>query len=133
MRSRSIFHRSHHLIASVGQFAIQLAALAGYKVVTTASQWNYDLVTSLGASAVFDYKDADVVEKVKAATGDTIRSVFDTISSADAQALSAAVVAPTGGKVIHVLGLVPEANSRSEVERSCTLLSTMLAEINLTK
>ena len=117
----------------MGQFAIQLAALAGYKVVTTASQRNYDLVTSLGASAVFDYKDPDVVEKVKAVTGDTIRSVFDTISSADAQALSAAVVAPTGGKVIHVLGLAPEANSRSEVERSCTLLSTMLAEINLTK
>jgi NADPH:quinone reductase-like Zn-dependent oxidoreductase len=41
-------------IASVGQFAIQLAHLSGYKVVTTASPYNFELVKSLGADAMFD-------------------------------------------------------------------------------
>ncbi|RPD66571.1 GroES-like protein [Lentinus tigrinus ALCF2SS1-7] len=112
--------------SSVGQFAIQLAALAGYKVVTTASPRNFELVTSLGASAVFDYKDPDVVDKVKAATGDSIRPAFDTISSAESQAISAAVIAPTGGKVMHVLAVHPEATSRTDVERSFTIIYSSL-------
>ncbi len=37
-------------------FAIQLAHIAGYKVVTTASPRNFDLCKSLGADAVFDVR-----------------------------------------------------------------------------
>ncbi|KAJ5816259.1 Polyketide synthase enoylreductase [Penicillium robsamsonii] len=40
---------------SVGCNAIQLAALAGYEVITTCSPENFEYVTTLGASAVFDY------------------------------------------------------------------------------
>jgi len=40
--------------SSVGQYAIQLAKLSGYKVVTTASKRNHELVKSLGADLVFD-------------------------------------------------------------------------------
>ena len=46
---------------SVGSAAIQLAAAAGYEVVTTASPRNFDYVRGLGASQVFDYNDASVV------------------------------------------------------------------------
>jgi NADPH:quinone reductase-like Zn-dependent oxidoreductase len=35
-------------------FAIQLAHIAGYKVVTTASPKNHELCKSLGADEVFD-------------------------------------------------------------------------------
>jgi NADPH:quinone reductase-like Zn-dependent oxidoreductase len=49
---------------SVGSCAIQLAAAAGYEVVTTASPKNFDYVRKLGASQVFDYNDADVVDKI---------------------------------------------------------------------
>ena len=35
-------------------YAIQLGHLAGYKVVTVASQRNWELCKSLGADAVFD-------------------------------------------------------------------------------
>ena len=37
-------------------YAIQLAHIAGYKVVTTASPKNHELVKSLGADAVFDVR-----------------------------------------------------------------------------
>ncbi len=46
---------------SVGSAAIQLAAAAGYEVVTTASPRNFAYVRKLGASQVFDYNDAKVV------------------------------------------------------------------------
>jgi NADPH:quinone reductase-like Zn-dependent oxidoreductase len=38
----------------VGQFAIQLAKLSGYKVVTVASPRNHEFLRGLGADAVFD-------------------------------------------------------------------------------
>lgn len=49
---------------SVGSAAIQLAAAAGYEVVTTASPKNFGYVRGLGASEVFDYNDANVVAKL---------------------------------------------------------------------
>jgi NADPH:quinone reductase-like Zn-dependent oxidoreductase len=49
----------------VGMYAIKLCTLAGYRVVTTCSPHNFDLVQSLGASAVFDYKDPNAPEKIK--------------------------------------------------------------------
>ena len=38
----------------VGQFAIQLAKLSGYKVVSVASPRNHELLRRLGADAAFD-------------------------------------------------------------------------------
>jgi NADPH:quinone reductase-like Zn-dependent oxidoreductase len=40
--------------SGVGQFAVQLAKLSGYKVVTVASPRNHEFLKSLGADAVFD-------------------------------------------------------------------------------
>ncbi|KAF6802777.1 zinc-binding oxidoreductase [Colletotrichum sojae] len=40
---------------SVGSVAIQLARLAGYKVVATASPNNHEYIVGLGAEQVFDY------------------------------------------------------------------------------
>ncbi|KAJ5201031.1 hypothetical protein N7449_005834 [Penicillium cf. viridicatum] len=50
--------------SSVGMTAIQLAAASGLKVVATASTSNHDIVQSLGASAVYDYKSSSVVEDI---------------------------------------------------------------------
>lgn len=49
---------------SVGSAAIQLAAAAGYEVVTTASPRNFDYVRGLGAGHVFDYNDRTVVDSL---------------------------------------------------------------------
>ncbi|MBE7179693.1 MAG: zinc-binding alcohol dehydrogenase family protein, partial [Terriglobus roseus] len=47
--------------SSVGSSCIQLAAAAGYKVITTASPSNYTYCKDLGASLVLDYHNPDVV------------------------------------------------------------------------
>ena len=54
---------------SVGSNAVQLAAAAGYRVVTTASPRNHERMRELGASAVFDYASSTVVRDVVAAIG----------------------------------------------------------------
>lgn len=67
--------------SSVGATSIQLAAASGLKVVTTASVANHDLVKSLGAHAVFDYRSSTIVEDmVKALASSNLIGVFDAIS-----------------------------------------------------
>lgn len=63
--------------SSVGQYAVQLLHLAGYKVVTTASESNWSLLKSYGADALFDYKDEKVSEKIKELTGDSLKFAID--------------------------------------------------------
>ncbi|TFY63381.1 hypothetical protein EVG20_g6344 [Dentipellis fragilis] len=55
--------------SSVGLFAIQLAHLSSYKVITTASPKNHELVKQYGADVVVDYHAPDVVEQIIKATG----------------------------------------------------------------
>lgn len=54
---------------SVGCNAVQLACASGYSVFATAGRQNHDLVRSLGAEAVFDYRDADVDQQIVRAVG----------------------------------------------------------------
>ncbi|MGN6324992.1 zinc-binding alcohol dehydrogenase family protein [Pseudolysinimonas sp.] len=61
---------------SVGSNAIQLARAAGYRVVTTASPVRHDAMRALGAEAVFDYRDPDVVRAVvDAVRGSTVAGI----------------------------------------------------------
>ncbi|KAL1947847.1 hypothetical protein VTO73DRAFT_13571 [Trametes versicolor] len=112
--------------SAVGFFAIQLAHLAGYKVATTASPRNFDLVRSLGADAVFDYRDPDVVAKIKQVTGGSLTRALDAISDGASQRISAEVLAPTGGKVVLVSGPEPGATERTDVEFIPILIYTAL-------
>ena len=57
------------------------AALADYKVVTTASPNNFDLLRSLDASTVFSYRSPDVIAQIKIAMGDSLRQAFDAAGS----------------------------------------------------
>jgi len=49
----------HAAAGGVGSFAVQLARLAGARVVATASGTNVELVRSLGADEVIDYRSTD--------------------------------------------------------------------------
>ncbi|KAL4247034.1 zinc-containing alcohol dehydrogenase family protein [Abortiporus biennis] len=95
--------------SSLGLYGINLAHLAGYKVVTVASPRNFELVKSYGADAVFDYKDPSVVDKIKGVTHNTLHHVYDTISSPSSQILSIKALAPGPGTVITVTVVTEEA------------------------
>lgn len=89
--------------SSVGACAVQLVANAGYTVIATASASNHELVLSMGAARVFDYKDADVVEKLKAAVQGEWIGAFDAISAGGTMEQSAAVI----GKGLLITTLPP--------------------------
>ena len=62
---------------AVGMYAVQLANLAGYQVVATASEAGWPLLKEFGAEHCFDYKDAQVAEKIKLATNGTLKKALD--------------------------------------------------------
>lgn len=64
---------------AVGHHAVQLAAHSGLRVFVTASPSAHATLKELGAEACFDYKDSDVVAKLKEASGDRIVYGFDTV------------------------------------------------------
>ncbi|KAF9648259.1 GroES-like protein [Thelephora ganbajun] len=78
--------------SSVGQCAIQLAKLSGYKVATVASPHNFELAKNFGADIVFDYKDPNAIKKLKEATGNTIHLALDAISLHDTHAFTVRVL-----------------------------------------
>lgn len=50
--------------SSVGSFAVQSAKTLGFTTYATCSPRHHELVKRLGADAVFDYKDSDVVAQI---------------------------------------------------------------------
>jgi len=82
--------------SSVGIYAVQLAVLAGYKVITTASKRHHEYLKSLGAAVTIDYHDADAVEQVKKAAGGFVKSAF---AASPSTVEPAAEVVEEGGTV----------------------------------
>ena len=119
-------------------FAIQLAHAAGYKVVTTASPKNHELCRTLGADVVFDvsylfafgvsdqaythsqYRDPGAIDRIKEATGNSLRIGLDAVSGLDTQKFSVQTFGPAGGKLIAILEVQKEAQDlRSDVAVQC--------------
>jgi len=87
--------------SSVGQYAIQIAAMYGFNIITTCSPHNFDLVKKLGATHVFDYNDSAVVENIKKAASD-LEYTFDTIGSKDSSAQASKAITSKGGVLCTV-------------------------------
>lgn len=85
-----------------GLFTIQVAKLAGMRVITTASPHSFELVKSYGADRVFDYRSATAVEDITAAFPDISHAV-DCFSEGGSSAFCARVIENKGGKVVTLL------------------------------
>ncbi|KAF6834853.1 zinc-binding oxidoreductase [Colletotrichum musicola] len=80
-------------LTGVGGVAIQLARLAGYKVVATASPRNHKYVVGLGAEQVFDYHSTSVVRDVlKDLKDEKLAGVFEASGVDGAMNSSAQIV-----------------------------------------
>ncbi|EED23020.1 zinc binding dehydrogenase, putative [Talaromyces stipitatus ATCC 10500] len=87
--------------SSTGTATVQLATNLGFKVFATASPQNHDYVKSLGAYAVVDYRDPDVVSKLirLAKEANTpLQHGFDFISEGKSSILSAKTLLQSGGQ-----------------------------------
>jgi NADPH:quinone reductase-like Zn-dependent oxidoreductase len=90
----------------VGTFAIQLAKHVGATVATTTSTANVDLVRSLGADVVIDYKNEDFA--------DLLRGYDVVVNSLDRVTLEKSLrVLKPGGQLISISGPPDAAFGRS--------------------
>jgi len=109
--------------SSVGQYAIQFAKFGGLRVVTTASPKNFDLVKGLGADEVFDYRDENVVERIRTAAGNELDIAIDAISEGKTPEQIAGSIGDNGGKVAVIL---PCESPRPDVKAILTLATDVL-------
>lgn len=82
--------------SAMGTMGIQLAKLSGYRVITTCSPHNFDLVKSYGAEAAFNYRDADAASQIKSYTDNKLNVIWDTIALPSSAAFCAQILAPNG-------------------------------------
>ncbi|ANP72225.1 zinc-binding alcohol dehydrogenase family protein [Cryobacterium arcticum] len=96
---------------SVGSNAVQLARASGYTVIATAGRRNHDFVRSLGAEAVFDYRDAEVDRQIVEAIGH--RDLAGTMAiGSGALTHALRIVARTSGTK-HIASAYPDPLTRS--------------------
>ncbi|KAI1376085.1 putative zinc-binding dehydrogenase family oxidoreductase [Hypoxylon crocopeplum] len=92
---------------SNGTVAIQLLKLSGFRVVTTCSPRNFDLVESYGAEKAFDYNSATCVEDIRAYTGGNLKYAMDIIAEAKSLKLCYAALGRAGGRYVG-FELIPD-------------------------
>lgn len=95
----------------VGSCAIQMAHLAGYTVIATSSELNFEHCRSLGAEAVFDYKSPSVVEDIISAckaTGKECAGAFVAYYNDNSTIACSRIVSQLGGS--KVVGTVVPPN-----------------------
>lgn len=95
----------HAGAGGVGSIAIQLAKVLGAYVITTASAGNHDLVRSLGADEVIDYRTSDFSTRLAG-----LDAVFDTIGGQTLKD-SFRVLRP-GGHLVSIAAIPDLATAR---------------------
>ncbi|OKL64423.1 Protein TOXD [Talaromyces atroroseus] len=110
---------------ATGTLAIQFAKLSGYTVLTTCSPHNFDLVRSLGADAVFDYKDPNSAKEIRTYTKNDLKLVLDTISLDSSAQYCDNAISTEGGEYSALLTVKIE---RANVNDRLTLAYTAMGE-----
>jgi NADPH2:quinone reductase len=64
-----------------GTALLELGKLAGLEMYGTASKYNHELVSALGATPI-DYRTEDFVKRIRSLTGDGVDVVFDPVGGA---------------------------------------------------
>ncbi|KAF3033314.1 hypothetical protein E8E12_002322 [Didymella heteroderae] len=102
--------------SSVGQFAIQILRYYGYtEILATASRKQHDKLRNLGAKALFDYNDPDVVSSLLQMGGEGgIPLVLDCIGSKSGSIAPISKVAKSGAKVAILLPVIVRDSSETE-------------------
>lgn len=100
----------HGAAGGVGTYAVQLAKATGAFVIASCGDYDMDLVRSLGADVVVDYKHEDVFERTRAATeGAGVDAVLD--ASGGKMAAASIAVTKENGHIATITGVQGDLNS----------------------
>lgn len=93
--------------SSVGQYALQVLTHFGYRnLIATASSQHHGLLKTYGATATFNYRDADVVQRILASTPHGIPFILDCIGSLYGSVAPLTKIASSGSKVAILLPVI---------------------------
>lgn len=116
---------------TTGRLAIQIAKLAyGLRVITTSSPNYHDVLRSLGADDVFDYKDPDVVEKVRNVGGANILYALDAVSTLQTFQAVYDATSETKNAVINNLLFLELSEIKTDSSRKVTSTTTLVDSVN---
>ncbi|KAJ3178066.1 hypothetical protein HDU87_003848 [Geranomyces variabilis] len=108
--------------SSVGAYAVQLAAAAGYSVIATASAKHHDAVRKLGAVHVVDYSRPDAIEELKKlAGGGRCRTAFDAVGGSATRMCADALRADTD-RPSTVVSIAADVNNPPQMPEGVQLL-----------
>ena len=87
--------------------AVQIARVFGWKILATVSPQHHEWLRKLGATEIFDYRDPEVMAKIRQAAKDrglVVRRVLDSISAGSTRVPEALnnVAGGSGGKIATV-------------------------------
>ncbi len=71
----------HGAAGGVGSALVELGRVAGLEVYGTASKYNHETVSALGATPI-DYRNEDFLQRIRSLTGDGVDAVFDPVGGA---------------------------------------------------
>jgi NADPH:quinone reductase-like Zn-dependent oxidoreductase len=71
----------HGAAGGVGTALLELGKLAGLEMYGTASKYNHELVSALGATPI-DYRTEDFLERIRSLTSEGVDAVFDPVGGA---------------------------------------------------
>jgi NADPH:quinone reductase-like Zn-dependent oxidoreductase len=108
---------SDFILASIGRFAIQIAAIYRFRVITTCGRTNFDTLRSLGAHYVLNYHDKDVLAHIRN-IAPNLEYAFDAVGSSSSLATVSEALGKNGGNIctirpntIHALALPPQVKA----------------------
>ncbi|UJR16841.1 hypothetical protein I4U23_003740 [Adineta vaga] len=109
---------------SVGQYAIQLAKVAGCFVITTASPVRHNYLKGLGADVCLDYKDSNAVSQIKELANNELAYAIDCISEKET---IKQVCATLTGKNPQVVTILPRISNEipSYIKEHSVLMYTI--------
>lgn len=109
----------HGGAGGVGGFAIQLARLAGLRVITTCSSHNFKFVQRLGADEVVDYRSEDIANRINELTGGRgVDYILDTVGPESAT--ESLQLLAYGGQIACVAGL-PDITTLKPFEKAISV------------
>jgi NADPH:quinone reductase-like Zn-dependent oxidoreductase len=95
--------------SSIGATTTQLATAAGVRIIAIASQHNFELCRTCGATEVFDYKSDNLVaDVVEAVDKDSFIGIYDAIADPSTLAHDVAILEKLGGGSLVTSGAAPE-------------------------
>lgn len=112
---------------ATGSLGIQLAKMAGYRVITTNSPKNNSFVESLGAEKAFDYNSPTVGKDINAYCKDGLKLAWDTIGL-DASAKICAEALSSDGAGARYGTILQAQLPRKDIETVSTIMYTIFDE-----